>query len=117
MKILEMESLRVEEMEQLTILQTLLLIFWMICFLGRKVCERLLAWLEFMLSGTMTFEQVEGPIDEGIVSEHSQDVSSVETSRVVEEPSRVVVAETIRSEQLHQLLLPSLPNDLFVHHI
>jgi hypothetical protein len=70
-----------------------------------------------MLSGTMTFEQVEGPIDEGIVSEHSQDVSSVETSRVVEEPSRVVVAETIRSEQLHQLLLPSLPNDLFVHHI
>jgi hypothetical protein len=44
MKILEMESLRLEEMEQLTILQTLLLIFWMICFLGRKVCERLRAW-------------------------------------------------------------------------
>jgi hypothetical protein len=90
MKILEMESLRVvEEMEQLTILQTLRLIFWMICFLGRKVCERLLAWLEFMLSRTMTLEQ----------------------------PSRVVVAETIRSEQLDQLLLPPLPNDLFVHHI
>jgi hypothetical protein len=36
---------------------------------------------------------------------------------MVEEPSRVVVAETIRSEQLDQLLLPPLPNDLFVHHI
>jgi len=103
-----MESLRVEEMEQFTILQTLLLIFWMICFLGRKLCERLLSWLEFMLSETMTLEQDEGPIDEGIVLEHSQDVSSVETSRMVEEPSRVVVAETIRFEQLHQLLLPPL---------
>jgi hypothetical protein len=102
MKILEMKSLRVEEMEQLTILQTLLLIFWMICFLGRKVCERLLAWLEFMLSGTMTLEQ-DGPIDERIVSEHSQDVSSVETSRMVEEPSRVVVAETIRSKVIPDL--------------
>ncbi len=62
----------------------------MICFLGRKVCERLLAWLEFMLSGTMTLEQDEGPIDEGIVSEHSQDVSSVETSRMVENQTRRV---------------------------
>jgi hypothetical protein len=61
-----------------------------------------------MLSETMTLEQDEGPIDEGIVLEHSQDVSSVETSRMVEEPSRVVVAETIQFEKLHQLLLPPL---------
>ncbi len=98
-------------------LQTLLLIFWMICLLGCKVCARLLAWLEFMLSRTMTFQQDEGPLDEGIVSEHSQDVSSAETSRMVEEPSRVVAAEIIRSEQLDQLLLSPLLNDLFIHHI
>jgi hypothetical protein len=59
MKILEMESLRVEEMEQLTILQTLLLIFSMICLIDHKVCEWLLAWLEFMLFGTMTLQQDE----------------------------------------------------------
>jgi len=59
MKILEMESLRVEDMEQLTILQTLLLIFSMICLLGHKVGERLLTWLEFMLFGTMTLQQDE----------------------------------------------------------
>jgi hypothetical protein len=52
-----MESPRVEDMEQLTILQTLLLIFSMICLLGHKVCERLLSWLEFMLFGTMTLQQ------------------------------------------------------------
>jgi hypothetical protein len=45
----------------------------------------------------------------------SRDVSSVETSRMVEELSRVVVAETIRSEQLDQLLLlPSLKMYLVV---
>jgi len=54
-----MESLRVEEMEQLTILQTLLLIFSMICLLGHKVCEQLLTWLEFMLFRTMTLQQDE----------------------------------------------------------
>jgi hypothetical protein len=54
-----MESLRVEDMEQLTIFQTLLFIFSMICLLGHKVCERLLAWLEFMLFGTMTLQQDE----------------------------------------------------------
>jgi hypothetical protein len=54
-----MESLRVKDMEQLTILQTLLLIFSMICLLGHKVGERLLTWLEFMLFGTMTLQQGE----------------------------------------------------------
>jgi hypothetical protein len=81
-----MESLRVEEMEQLTILQTLLLIFWMIYLLGHKVCERLLAWLEFMLFGTMTLQQDEGPLDEGIILEHSHYVSSAKTSKMLKNP-------------------------------
>jgi hypothetical protein len=53
-----------------------------------------------MLSGTMTLQQDGGPLDEGIVLEHSQDVSSAETSRMVENPSKVVAAEIIQSEQL-----------------
>jgi hypothetical protein len=38
----------------------------------------------------MTLQQDEGPLDEGIILEHSQYVSK--TSRMVEEHSRVVVA-------------------------
>jgi hypothetical protein len=45
-----------------------------------------------MMFGTMTLQQDEGPLNQGIILEHSQYVSSAKTSKMVEEPSRVVVA-------------------------